>query len=984
MFRITIIIGVVLCFQLNSSAQRNYASYVNPFIGTGGHGHTYPGATMPHGMLQLSPDTRLDGWDGCGGYHYSDSFIYGFTHTHLSGTGVSDYGDILLMPMNGKPSPDNKVYGALFSHKNEKASAGYYSVRLEDDNIEAEFTASERVGFHHYKFSSATDNNIILDLKHRDEVIESSLKIEDSVTVTGLRRSKAWADNQYVFFVIKFSKPIKNFGAWDNEVVVPSNANGIPNSKDIKAFFQFDFSSSNDIYVKVAISPVSVEGAKKNLTREIPGWDFADSKANAETKWNTELSKIEVQSKDEDKLTIFYTALYHTAIVPNINMDADGQYRGRDNQVHTANDFTYYSVFSLWDTYRGAHPLYTIIDRARTLDYIKTFLTQYKQGGRLPVWELASCETDCMIGYHSVPVIFDAYQKGITDFDTKLALEAMKHSANRDTLGLTAYKTKGVIETDDESESVSKTLEYAYDDWCIASFANSLGNNQDYLDFIKRAQYYKNIFDPKTGFMRPRKNGDWLKPFDAREVNNNFTEANSWQYSFYMPQDIGGYIKLIGGNKKFENKLDSLFAASSKTTGRDQSDITGLIGQYAHGNEPSHHVIYLYDYTEKPYKTQQLVHKVMTEMYHNSPDGLIGNEDCGQMSAWYVLSALGFYQVTPGSNNYMIGTPTFPLAEIHLEKEKSFTVNAPGVSDKNFYIQNAILSTTKHLAPHAWDSSFLHHNDIAGGGLITFMMGDKPTAFGSKKYANIEIADTKNNISIVANPTIAGGPVPFKLNKQVKISSSQKNVPIYYTLDGSEPGTNSKKYVTPLSINKSLVIKAIAIDGKGNKSFVTTATYQKLQHNWSVKLSTPFEQQYDGGGADGLIDEIRGTTNWHKGNWQGYQKNDMDILLDMKDVKYITTVKAGFLQDTKAWIVMPKKITIELSLDGRNYIEAYSGENFLPVDDLTPQVKNFEAHFVSTAARFVRIKAIQFGKLPSWHEGAGGDTHIFVDEVELK
>ncbi|MBS1743373.1 MAG: GH92 family glycosyl hydrolase [Bacteroidetes bacterium] len=967
----------------NVSAQKNYASLVNPFIGTGGHGHTYPGATMPHGMVQLSPDTRLDGWDGCGGYHYSDNFIFGFSHTHLSGTGCSDYGDILLMPMNGKPSPDNKIYGSRFNHANEKASAGYYSVLLDDDNIQTEFTATERTGFHHYRFSSAAENNIILDLKHRDEVIESFINIEDSVTITGLRRSKAWADNQYVYFVIRFSKPILHSGIWLNDVLAQEGTNKIEQSQNAKAYFQFDLSASKDIYVKVALSNTSVEGAKKNLSRELPGWDFEEAKQQAESKWNTELSKIEVQSSDNNKLAVFYTALYHTAIVPCINMDVDGQYRGRDNQVHTADGFTYYSVFSLWDTYRGAHPLYTIIDRERSLDYIKTFIAQYQQGGRLPVWELSSCETDCMIGYHSVPVILDAYKKNITDFDTRLALEAMKHSATRDVLGLPALMTKGMIETEDDAESVSKTLEYAYDDWCIAMFADAIGNSADYENYIKRAQNYKNVLDVKKAFMRPRKNGDWLMPFDPREVNNYFTEANSWQYSFYMPQDINGYIRLIGGNKKLAARLDSLFSASTKTTGREQGDITGLIGQYAHGNEPSHHIIYLYDYTDKPFKTQQLVHKVMSEMYKNEPDGLIGNEDCGQMSAWYILSALGFYQVTPGTNYYMIGSPAFSLAEIHLENGRSFTINAPGVSDENYYIQKAILSTTGHLAPHDWDSSFIHHEDIADGGLITFMMGNKPSKFGSMKYPVTEI-NLKDAASFVINPVINGGPVPFKAVKKVPITTAQKNVSVYYTTDGSVPTINSKKYLLPITVDQSMTIKAIAVDANGNKSFVTTAVYKKLSHNWSVKLNTPFEQQYSADGAEGLIDEVHGTTNWHKGNWQGYQKNDLDVVIDLKEVKYITKVSATFLQDTKAWIVMPKQLTVEISIDGKNYVEAYSGKDFLAIDDLTAQIKTVDAVFAKSAARFVRIKAAQYGKLPAWHEGVGGDTHIFVDELNVE
>lgn len=689
----TITIALLSCFiYLHAMAQKNYVQYVNPFIGTGSHGHTYPGAVLPHGMVQLSPDTRLEGWDGCSGYHYSDTFIYGFSHTHLSGTGVSDFGDILLVPMNGDPSPHNKSYGSAFSHKTEKASPGYYSVNLEDDHINVELTATERVGFHHYTYHSASKNNIILDLRHRDEVIESSIHVEDSVTVSGMRRSRAWANNQYVFFVIKFSKPFKDFGIWESDLLKAAGTRTIDSSKNLKAFFQFDQAIGKEIFIKVALSAVNVEGAKKNMQAENSGWDFNATRSAAEKKWNTELGRIDVTDNRIEKLRIFYSALYHTAIVPNINMDIDGKYRGRDNAIHTASGFTNYSVFSLWDTYRSAHPLYTIIDRKRTLDYIKTFLVQYKEGGRLPVWELASCETDCMIGYHSVPVIVDAYMKGIRDFDTGLALQAMKKSATWNHLGLPELMDHGFLEVDDESESVSKTLEYAYDDWCIATFAKALGKKDEYKNYLRRAQAYKNLLDPSTGFMRPRNNGDWLSPFDPREVNNNFTEANSWQYSFYMPQDINGYLELTGGKDKLNEKLDKLFSEDSKTTGREQSDITGLIGQYAHGNEPSHHIAYLYNFAGVPHKTQAMVHRIMYEMYHDTPDGLEGNEDCGQMSAWYILSALGFYPVTPGTTDYIIGTPLFTTARINLEDGKTFTINATGVSDKNFYIKTAALN----------------------------------------------------------------------------------------------------------------------------------------------------------------------------------------------------------------------------------------------------------------------------------------------------
>ena len=763
-----------LLFSFNLLAQKDFTQYVDPMIGTGGHGHTYPGAVLPHGMVQLSPDTRLDGWDGCSGYHYSDNFIYGFTHTHLSGTGCSDYGDILLMPMNGDPSPDNKIYGSKFSHSNEKASAGYYSVKLDDENILAELTATERVGFHKYSYTTDGNNYLILDLKHRDEVIESSLTIINDHTVGGLRRSKNWADDQYVYFVMEFSKPFAKYGIWKNDK--PQLSGKEATGTNLKAFFQIP---GKDIMVKVALSAVSMEGAQKNLKAEIPGWDFTAVKNAAQQKWNTELNKIEVKGNSVPQLRTFYTALYHTMVVPCINMDVDAQYRGRDHKIHTAVGFTNYSVFSLWDTYRGAHPLYTIIDQQGTKDYINSFLAQYQQGGRLPVWELSGCETDCMIGYHSVPVIVDAYMKGINTFDTKLALEAMEKSATWNHLGLPALMDHGFLEVNDENESVSKTLEYAYDDWCIAQFAKKIGDMNAYNTYIQRAQSYKNLLDTKTGFMRPRKNGNWISPFEPREVNNNFTEANSWQYSFYMPQDVSGYLDIIGGRKKLEDKLDGLFTAPQQTTGRDQSDITGLIGQYAHGNEPSHHIIYLYNFAGAAYKTQQRVHEVMTTMYHDAPDGLAGNEDCGQMSAWYVLSALGFYPVTPGTTDYIIGTPQFPSATIHLENGKSFSVIANNINDANFYVQSATMNNA------AYAKSYLSYFDITKGGALNFKMGGKASTFGSTNFPSTAITDNL----IVLNPVIEGASPSFKGTPTINIYSDQAGNTYYYTTDGSAPTT---------------------------------------------------------------------------------------------------------------------------------------------------------------------------------------------------
>ncbi|MEN9326987.1 MAG: hypothetical protein RI943_1427, partial [Bacteroidota bacterium] len=651
---------------------QDFVKHVNPFIGTGGHGHTFPGATVPYGMVQLSPDTRIDGsWDGCSGYHYDDSTIYGFSHTHLNGTGVSDYGDIMLMPTMGEASFDNKVYASAFSHANEKASAGFYAVKLDKHNIDVRLTTSTRVGFHEYTFNKAGQANIILDLNHRDKLLYGEIRIVNPTTIEILRRSEAWARDQYVYARIEFNMPLKvNLVKEENKE--NTKLEGIFKGTELALSFSKQVKKGEKILVKVSLSPTSYEGAKLNSS-EIKHWDFDKVKKEAETLWNKELSKIEITSDDKDKLTIFYTALYHTMMQPNIAQDLDGKYRGRDNQIHTAEGFDYYTVFSLWDTFRAAHPLYTLIDKKRTADYINTFIKQYEQGGRLPVWELASNETDCMIGYHSVSVIADAMAKGITGFDYEKAFEASKASAMRDVLGLDAYKKNGFISMDDEHESVSKTLEYAYDDWCIAQMAQILNKKEDYHYFMKRSQNWKNIFDWESGFMRSKKNGGWDKPFDPREVNNNFTEGNSWHYSFFVPQDIYGLIKAHGGKDKFEAKLDEMFNAESKTTGREQVDVTGLIGQYAHGNEPSHHMAYLYNYIGKPEKTKEKVHYILNNFYKNTPDGLIGNEDCGQMSAWYVLSTMGIYNVSPGNiePSWSTTEPYFENIKVNFENKTS-------------------------------------------------------------------------------------------------------------------------------------------------------------------------------------------------------------------------------------------------------------------------------------------------------------------------
>lgn len=930
------------------SQAQDFAKHVNPFIGTGGHGHTFPGATVPYGMVQLSPDTRIDGsWDGCGGYHYSDNLIYGFSHTHLNGTGVSDYGDIMLMPTMGEPSFDNKVYSSTFSHANEKASTGFYAVKLDKHNIDVRLTTSTRVGFHEYTFNEDGQANIILDLNHRDKLLEGRIRVIDDKTIEVLRRSEAWARDQYVYARIEFDKPLKL-----SEISADStNTKNEYFGENVALSFSKQVKKGEKILVKVSLSPTSYEGAKLNSS-EIKHWNFDKVHQAAIALWNKELSKIEITSNDKDKLAIFYTALYHTMMQPNIAQDLDGKYRGRDNKIHVAEGFDYYTVFSLWDTFRGAHPLYTLIDKKRTADYINTFIKQYEQGGRLPVWELASNETDCMIGYHSVSVIADAMAKGITGFDYEKAFEASKASAMRDVLGLDAYKKNGFISIDDEHESVSKTLEYAYDDWCIAQMAQILNKQEDYQYFMKRSQNWKNIFDWETGFMRPKKNGGWDKPFDPREVNNNFTEGNAWQYTFFVPQDIEGMIQAYGGPEKFEAKLDEMFNSESKTTGREQVDVTGLIGQYAHGNEPSHHMAYLYNYVGKPEKTNEKVKYILDNFYTNTPDGLIGNEDCGQMSAWYVLSVMSEYPVCPGSIiNHYENDLYFDKIEVNGENGKKVLISE----------EQRIINKQKAIQQ---EKEIESSEDIDWNQILT-------------------------HESIIQVPVIEAESKAFKDSLEVTFKHPNIGALNYRILYNQDEDVPFKQYLGgKVIIKQSAKVEAKFISLQGGtvfKSNTISATFFKKPNNYSINIKSIYNPQYHAGGPEGLLDGILGTENWRKGDWQGYQSQDFEAVVDLKEVKSVSEISARFLQDQRSWILMPTKVDYYISDDNVNFTYFGSVNN-----TLDPKLEeNTILNFTSTEtkgkkARYVKVIAKNFGKLPEWHQGAGGDAFIFVDEITIK
>ncbi|MFN5172770.1 MAG: GH92 family glycosyl hydrolase [Bacteroidota bacterium] len=1163
--------------NLYAQTEATPADYVNPMVGTGGHGHTFPGAVWPFGMVQLSPDTRIDdSWDGCGGYYYEDSFIYGFSHTHLSGTGVSDYGDVLMMPTGGPssrlPSFNPYAYRSRYSHSTEVAEAGYYSVYLPVYEIKVELTATERMGVHRYTYYGSMNQNkytarVLIDLNHRDKLISHGIEQLDERRIGGWRQSKAWANNQWVYFTMEF----------DHEIA------RIVTSQDGKqAIVEFDFQRSDGersnpvkLETLVGISFTDAKGARGNLIYEKDmaviraeakgAVNFDACRAQAKDAWNQELSKIKVTSdyeaqafrvgaesaKRDIEKRKFYTALYHCMIHPSLASDADGRYRGRDQQIHRAGLYKenappyhkVYSVFSLWDTYRALHPLLSIVDPDRTIDFVRTFLLQYKQGGKLPVWELGSCETECMIGYHSVSVIADVMMKeiGVTrdamgqpkyPFDYKLALEAMIHSARlKDSafLDLSGQKL-GYMGIENTAESVSKLLEYAYDDWCIARVAQALPSTPQSVvqEFYARSERWKNLYDEKIGFMRPRVNGGWLSPFDPKEVNNHFTEANAWQYSMYVPHDILGLMDKLGGVNATEKHLDSLFGTDSRTTGRDQADISGLIGQYAHGNEPSHHMAYLYNYCGKPEKAQGIIDYVCKQFYKDSPDGLIGNEDCGQMSAWYVMSAMGLYPVCPGSNVYATGIPQFYEVEIAREGKSGFLITRGEINRKEdragprMYpdamttagatdgsLERSISGVGAIVKPVALKKPWAAHQmekakaselpalptlkDLKGtpaarAAALKELQEQRDMELRSmrKVYAAAELTVTHQQLmqsdglvfsevdsadrdklilktakqtvptSFVAVPVIEGertfrdslrvrvlvpkgtrGVLEIRVSNRERVALEKKGKPmkqakgkgagtsaivsalvvkpgtmetITAEADGAKPYEFVVAYdaVVSARLTKTEVYGGLpgsnpAVgkgDGLGSvtlgQSDWATGVFNKKENNYSIALGDGVipHPQYSAGGAGALVDEIQGSKEWRAGGWMGFYDQDFSAVIDMGSVRSVSEVNARFLQDSRAWILMPRSVEVWSSADGVKYTKWPQAvvfkddwqNNETLIDQLSFQHTDGNAGVKPIKARYVKVVADKYGKLPEGHLGYpyNGSGYIFIDEIEVR
>ncbi len=961
------------------------ASYVDPFIGTGGHGHTFPGATVPFGMVQFSPDTRMNDWDGCSGYHTSDNTILGFSTTHLSGTGCSDYGDFRFMPIVGEVKLDKgdesnttSGYRSAFQHENEDAKAGYYAVLLDDYNTKVELTTGDRVGMMRCAFPKGADAHMFLDMVEgvNDEfVYEANLKVEGENAISGFRRTRDWANDQYLYFYAEFSKPFKGYSFFDNgEKVVADTAA----SDKLKACFDFDTAEGEQIVMRIAISAVDVEGAKNNLKAELAenDFDFDALKQKAYDKWNKEMKRYEVADNNETNKTVFYSALYHCMVAPNLYSDADGRYRAHDLKVYKS-ERPVYTVFSLWDTFRSLHPLFSLMQRERTLDFINTFINKYETNPHhmLPIWELAANETYCMIGNHAIPVITDAYFAGIRDFDAEKALEAMVNSSKDDFRGMGAYMKYGYIPIEVEGEAVSKTLEYAYDDWCVARMAEALGKTDIAKEFYARAQNYKNIYNPENQFFQGRRNGGWIRPFDPAQVNFTLTEANSYQYGFFVPQDVNGHVDLMGGSVDYGAKLDGLFNAPENLTGRAQPDITGLIGQYAHGNEPSHNTVYMYNFVGQPTKTQHYVKKVMDDFYTDRRDGYAGNEDCGQMSAWAVFSAMGFYPATPGSGYYVLGLPRFQKVRLAMENGKQFEVVAKNLSAKNCYVESVKLNG-KSL-----ERSYITFEEVFNGGVLEFTMTDQSNSTWATQPENCPVMRIPGE-SIVIVPTINTNSDTFFDSLMISMSHPVEGVKIYYTLDGTDPKENGLSFEQPICIKDNTTVR-VAAKQEERWSNEIDAQYYKIDARHSVKLEHKYNEQYEAGGLKALIDHQRGGENFRTGSWQGYYGVDLIATVDLGRTKKINRLAGSFLQEIYSWIWMPTEVEYFISDDGRNFRSVGKVKNEVPIDADGAFIQEMEVR-PRTNARYVKMVAKTIGTCPEGHVGAGQKAWIFCDELVIE
>ncbi|MBK7301859.1 MAG: GH92 family glycosyl hydrolase [Saprospiraceae bacterium] len=940
-----------------------YVEFVNPFVGTGGHGHTFPGATSPFGMVQLSPDTRLEGWDGCSGYHYSDSIIYGFSHTHLSGTGVADYCDVLIMPGSGKLQLtngflDSPESASAFNKKTEKALPGIYECFLTKPQIRVRLTVTPRTGIHEYVFQKENDSKWIkIDLKHRDKLIKGNFSTITENEITGTRISSSWAKEQHIYFKLKSSVAFKS------KIL----------SKDGTVLFCEFEKSTKRVVLQCAISAVDEEGAKTNLKSEWIGFNFEKAYKSTKNSWNKMLGRIDVTSKiyEGKQKEIFYTSLYHLLIQPNIFQDADNRYRGMDNKIHFGDpEYPRYTVFSLWDTYRAAHPFYQLVYPDYNEKFVLSFLGQFDECGRLPVWELAGNETYCMIGNHSIPVLTNALldqNSRISKYRQRIE-RAIRETLVQDFSCLQNFRN-GFISSDECSESVSKTIENSVDFGALKLVSPS-------DERIVENTFYKNLFNPKTGFFQAKLNHTFVEPFDPTEVNFHFTEANAWQYLFGAHHDVAGMIDCFSkikfnGEANYLSKhpleimLDSLFQSDSKMTGRAQSDITGLLGQYAHGNEPSHHIAYLYNYCNRTDKAQQIVRRILRTMYANEPDGLCGNEDCGQMSAWYLWSSLGFYPVNPLLNSYDLGCFVFDKASIRVpgEREINLVSNKKEGSKfvqkvtKNGFSQNSLidLNPGDHI-------EFIYHDD---------------------NYIQLDLS--QNNKSHDLNevlPFVVGGERTFQDSTRIELSSLS-DFNIEYKL--GDLHAISKYYTNPIIIhdNESIYFRQQKNDSNNFNLPWLTARFSKRPSGFKIQSISEYAPMYSAGGKDALIDGLEGSLDFRDGFWQGYFGKDLNVEFSLSEEAKADSLEVRFLQDQNSWILLPSCVIVFTSIDGVNFNREAEVVNKINQKSDSAFAKKFSFKIENSNARFIKLAATNPGKLPDWHLSAGESSWIFADEIKI-
>ena len=1003
MKKISLIVFVLILFSCQKTDIKDLTHYVDPMIGTDAHGHTFPGATTPFGMVQLSPSNGFKSWDWCSGYHYSDSIIKGFAHNHISGPGLSGLGDILIMPTMGKKTTKagsdelvDQSYRSRFSHDSEHPRAGYYNVTLKDYAIDVELTATTRAGFHRYTFNKAGEADIVIDPTHglMEKTVESSIEVVSETKIRGFKRISHGPDkSRRMYFLAEFSKPFTSVTVTNNDQPIGERS---LTAATVKGYATFNVEAKETIEVTVTLSPVDHDGTQKNYEAEVKGKDFDQALAEATDKWNAVLNKITIGENEPDaKKRTFYTAIYHGFIAPNIISDVDGRYVVEGKQYQSKGP--QYSNYSTWDTYRALHPLHNIIEQEETAKIVNSMISRDTQSGTgQPVWELFGYDNACMIGYTTASVIGDAVLKGVTGIDEEAAFQSMynaafdltKHSAVYDVSGLADYINYGYV-TAETGSSVSKTTEYNYHDYVIARVAEKLGKTKEAQEFYDRSTGYRATYNPQNGYLYPVFSDGRMRDLDLNDWDNlipNYVSGNIWAYSAYTPHDMKGVIQLHGGRGNYAKWLDKVFADTTQLGGAQHVDISGFIGKYGHGDEPGHQMPYLYNYVGQPWKGQKHINEVVTTMYSDQPNGMINNEDLGQMSAWYIFSTLGFYPVAPSSLEYQLGTPYHESASIHMENGKTFTVKAVNLSDANFYVQSVKLNG------EAYDKNFITHDVIMAGGTLEFTMGSEPNKKWGTKAENTSIGiipdeDAKIMVKATASPVDANPAYFFATSHRTELTSKDGDAKIYYTLDGSEPTKESMLYTAPFEIAQNAILKAVAIKEGLNPSRVFAkplfkSIFPKLRSGYpNIVMNSWSSPSYGKEDGSMLFDEITGSKSYGDAKWTG-MKDNFDIDLDLGTDVGIEKVSIGVLTDVGSWIFPAKSIQVYGGMSKSN-MQLIGEKEVIPVKDFPKQVNRHVFELKKGNYRYLRIKIDAFESAPDWHGAAGQKVWLFVDEINF-